>query len=103
MKHFLRNGILAVSMASIALAAYARDPKATQPVPDEATAIRVAEAALVPIYGKTQIESERPFTAKLTGNVWHVWGYLPPTSDGGVAEVRIDRRDGHILRIIHGK
>ncbi len=72
-------------------------------VPDEATAVRVAEAILIPIYSQTKVEGERPFTAKLTGNVWTVTGHLPAGVDGGVAEVRIDKRDSRILRVTHGK
>jgi hypothetical protein len=34
-------------------------------VPDATTATRIAEAVLIPVYGKKQIESERPFTATL--------------------------------------
>src|SRR5439155_26942637 len=50
-------------------------------VPDSATAIRVAESALIPVYGKKQIESERPFTAQLKDDTWTVWGSLH-CSDG---------------------
>jgi len=32
-------------------------------VPDSASAIQIGEAVLIPIYGKKQIESEKPFTA----------------------------------------
>jgi hypothetical protein len=34
-------------------------------VPNADTAVKIAEAVLVPVYGKDRIESERPFTAKL--------------------------------------
>jgi len=30
-------------------------------------------------------------------------GYLPPESDGGVAEVKIDKRNGRIIGVTHGK
>jgi len=73
------------------------------PVPDEAAAIALAEERLIPIYGKKQIESEQPFKAELNGNVWHVWGYLPPDSKGGVAEIWIDKINGKTLNIRHGK
>ena len=43
-------------------------------VPTAQTAIGVAEAVLIPVYGKDQIESERPFKATLNGNVWLVTG-----------------------------
>jgi hypothetical protein len=75
-------------------------------VPDKTTAVRVAEAILKPIYGETKIEKEKPFEAKLTGNIWHVQGSLPVSSfpmPGGVAEIWIDKRDCRIIRVTHGK
>jgi hypothetical protein len=96
---FLFVGLVFI-VPSIAPFAYARNK---QSVPDEATAIRVAEAALIPVYGKKQIESERPFAAKLTGTTWFVFGHLQEGWVGGVAEVWIDKRDGHVLRYEHGK
>jgi hypothetical protein len=81
-------------------------------VPDSATAVQIAEAVLIPIYGKKQIESERPFTAKLEGNVWTVGGTLrcpdgkggfTTQCDGGVAIVKISKIDAHILYVMHGK
>jgi hypothetical protein len=38
-------------------------------VPNKATAIRIAEAVLIPVYGEREIESERPFSADLHGKV----------------------------------
>jgi hypothetical protein len=35
-------------------------------VPDEGAAGKIAEKALVRIYGKKQVQSERPFTAELS-------------------------------------
>lgn len=81
-------------------------------VPDEATAVRVAEAVLVPVYGDKQIDSERPFTAKLKGDAWTVEGTLRcpdgkggMTTDcaGGVAVVKISERDARVLYMMHGK
>lgn len=72
-------------------------------MPDAATAIALSEKTLVPVYGKKQIESERPFKAKLEGSVWHVWGYMPPEDVGGVAEVWIDKNNGKVIRMSHGK
>ena len=73
------------------------------PVPDKAAASALAEKRLIPLYGKKQIESERPFKAELNGNVRHVWGYLPPDSAGGVAEIWIDKSNGKALNIRHGE
>lgn len=72
-------------------------------VPDETTAIAVAEAVLVPIYGREKIQSERPFHAKLESGTWIVEGTLPEGKEGGVATVKLLKSDGRILSVIHGK
>jgi hypothetical protein len=72
-------------------------------VPDEKTAVRVAEAILSPIYGEKQIEGERPFYALLKDGVWTVEGSLPPGWDGGVATIRISQQTGAVISYIHGK
>ena len=72
-------------------------------VPDQATAIAIAKAVWIPIYGKEQIESQAPFVATLKENAWHVHGTLPKGYLGGTAEAVISKRDGQILRVIHGK
>jgi hypothetical protein len=82
-------------------------------VPDEATALKVAEAVLTPVYGAKQIDSERPFTAKLKKGVWTVEGTLRcpdgkggVTTDcgsGGVATVQISKQDARIISMIHYK
>ena len=41
-------------------------------VPDSKTAVKIAEAVLIPVYGENQIESERPFEATLKDNIWTV-------------------------------
>jgi hypothetical protein len=66
-------------------------------VPDSRTAVRVAEAVLVPVYGEDTVKKERPFTAKLKGDVWTVEGTMycagpdgklvPGICPGGVAVV----------------
>jgi NTF2 fold immunity protein of polymorphic toxin system component len=77
-------------------------------VPDSTTAVKVAEAVLIPVYGKRQIESEEPFNATLKDGVWIVRGTLPcpdPKTSciGGVAEVKISKDDARILSMIHYK
>jgi hypothetical protein len=78
-------------------------PNAAKPirVPDSETAIRIAEKALIPVYGKKRIESERPFHATLEGAVWTVTG----TCEGlcGFALVRISRKSGRVLYMEHTK
>jgi hypothetical protein len=70
-------------------------------VPNEATAIRIAEAILVPIYGEKAVASERPFKATLENGVWTIVGTLPPKVMGGTAIVRLAKADGRILYVIH--
>jgi hypothetical protein len=95
-----------------ALAFGQRDAPKRGYVPDSATAVKIAEAVLIPVYGEKQIESERPFTAKLKDNVWTVCGTLncpdgkggtTTRCNGGVAEVQISKIDGRILSLIHYK
>jgi hypothetical protein len=72
-------------------------------VPDAETAIAVAVAIWTPIYGAEQIQSQRPFKAKLAKGIWYVEGSLPPGIPGGVAEARISKKDGRVLYVLHGK
>jgi NTF2 fold immunity protein of polymorphic toxin system component len=81
-------------------------------VADSATAIEIAEAALIPVYGRKQIESERPFNATLSKGVWTVTGTLHCSDGkggtttvcvGGVAGVEISKDHGRILRMWHTK
>ena len=78
-------------------------------MPDAKTAIAIAQAVLVPIYGADTIRREQPFSAKLVAGVWVVTG----TEDcgdpsvhrcpGGVAEAHIAKKDGRIIAAFHGK
>ncbi|MFY9645202.1 MAG: NTF2 fold immunity protein [Terriglobales bacterium] len=81
-------------------------------VPDSTTAVKIAEAVLVPVYGEKQIDSEQPFTAELKDGVWTVSGTLRCPDGkggvttqcyGGVAVVHISKVDGHIVSMIHYK
>jgi len=75
-------------------------------VPDDKTAVRIAEAVLDPIYGEEKINSEKPLSARLNEqkDVWIVSGHLPKEfNKGGAAVVEIAKTDGRILRVSHGK
>jgi NTF2 fold immunity protein of polymorphic toxin system component len=41
-------------------------------VPDSATAVRIAVAVWIPMYGETAIMAQQPFVAKLNDSVWTV-------------------------------
>ena len=72
-------------------------------VPDEQTAISIAVAVWIPIYGKENIEGEKPYRAALKNGVWTVTGSLPEGYVGDTAEAQISQDSGCILRIIHYK
>ena len=75
-------------------------------VPDKATAVKVAEAILVPIYG-ADILKQRPFKAGFYADRWIVEGTFPVSKGrnplGGVAVIEIHKTTGEILRVTHGK
>ena len=76
-------------------------------VPNESVALAIAEAVLVPMYGKSVIDSDRPFKALLKGNIWTITGSVPcdgppgAVCPGGAAELRISKRTGQILFMTH--
>ena len=71
-------------------------------VPDEKTAIQIAESVLVAVYGN-DVLNERPFNVLIDKKrgVWFISGTLPDDHVGGVAEITIRIRDGKIMRIYH--
>ncbi|ACU60190.1 YbbC/YhhH family protein [Chitinophaga pinensis] len=72
-------------------------------VPDEETAKKIAEAIWLPIYGE-RIYDEKPYVVSLVGDsVWAVDGSLPKKKRGGVAYIEIQKNDCKILKVIHSK
>jgi len=71
-------------------------------VPNKTTAIKIAEAVWLPIYGES-IYKKRPYKVKLENGIWVVEGTLPLTSKGGVPYIEIQKKDGKILKVIHDK
>jgi hypothetical protein len=67
----------------------------------------VAEAVLIPVYGKNTISGERPLKALLQGNIWVVTGTVlcdGPSGaicPGGAAEVKVSKKTGQILFMTH--
>jgi hypothetical protein len=73
-------------------------------VPDQRTALRVAEAILTSVYGEQQIAKEHPLKiAQVDGDVWLVWGTLSPRYLGGTAVIKIAKRTGEVLFLSHGQ
>lgn len=71
-------------------------------VPNAETAIKIAEAIWLPIYGE-DIYEEKPYVAKLNeNNVWVVIGTVHSVK-GGAAYIEIQKHDGKILEVYHEK
>lgn len=71
-------------------------------VPNEQTAIQIAVAVWTPIYGKENIERQKPYKVWLKEGIWYVAGHLPKNMAGGVAIAEIKKSDAKIVRISHG-
>lgn len=72
-------------------------------IPNETSAIKMAEIVWLNVYGP-KINDEKPFQAKLKNDkVWIVEGTLDKNMLGGVAYIEIQKSDGKILKVIHGK
>ena len=83
-------------------------------VPNEQTAVGIAEAVLIPIYGSQLVKAERPYKATLENGVWEVRGTMVrPLSakilpsifsiKGGASVVRIRQSNGQIIETFHEK
>lgn len=71
-------------------------------VPNEETAIKIAEAIWYPIYGN-KIENFKPYKARMKDSlIWIVEGTLEK-GKGGVPYIEINKKDCKILKVTHGK
>jgi len=70
-------------------------------VPNAEVAKAIHAAVAGAVYGKADVEKERPFRAIRSGEFWVVFGSLPPGMDGGTAVTVIRTGDGRVMRIIH--
>jgi len=107
MKQSASLTILLIALAASVLAQQTNNPPPIA-VPDEATAVEIAERALTKIYGKRRIQSEKPFSATLTNGIWHVGGTLYCKDEhgkviigacvGGLAMADVRQSDGKVLK-----
>ena len=72
-------------------------------IKDSLTAINVAEPILFSIYGKENIESQKPYETYLIENYWLIRGTLSDDMRGGTFFIIIDARNSKVLKITHGK
>jgi NTF2 fold immunity protein len=120
----LRRGLVTITLLTAIIPAIAQQRGSTSEshgykpkdgfVPDSQTAVKIAKAVLIPVYGEKQIRSEEPFTAQLKGDVWTVAGTLrcpdgrggfatTTDCDGGVAVIKLSKADGRVLFTMHYK
>lgn len=73
-------------------------------VPDEESAIKIANTVLVSIYGDS-VNNNMPFDVKFDKdyNSWVVNGTLKENEIGGVPNVIIKKSDGEIIAVWHTK
>lgn len=104
--------LITITLITITLAAFGQGTNLPPvAVPDEATAVKIAEKALIKIFGKRQIQKERPFSANLAAGIWHVTGTLYCKDEhgkvvigacvGGVAMADIRQNDGRVVKTGH--
>ena len=70
-------------------------------VPDSETAVLIATAVLTPIYGKADIDAEKPWHTGLKAGVWTVVGTFNGKGEGGEAMVQVDEKTGAIIFVGH--
>jgi hypothetical protein len=70
---------------------------------DKETAIGIAEPILFSIYGRKNIEKQRPYESHLIDNHWVIKGTLLKGYKGGTFLIIFDARNCQVLRITHGR
>ncbi len=72
-------------------------------IKDKETAQQVIEPILYSVYGKNNIESQKPYESYLIDNHWVISGTLPKGMDGGTFLIIVDARNVEVLKLTHGK
>jgi hypothetical protein len=107
MKKPLWVAVAVLGLTGVCLAATDWDHFGYKPkdgfVPDENAAIAIAVAVWTPIYGAKAIADEKPYRARLEGEVWRVEGSLPEGWRGGPATAIIEKTDGRVRAVWHGQ
>jgi len=74
-------------------------------IPTPEIAVQIAEPILKCIYGKEQIEKQKPFLINEENDIWIIEGYWNRNEGkfGGNAYMEINKMTGEILKVIHTK
>jgi NTF2 fold immunity protein len=91
----------------LVLCSYGRADKSPLPaqgiIPDEVTAVKVAEAVFTPIFGAEEVAKYSPYHARLAKGLWTVYGTLKPGSRGGTPQMTIQKNDGKVIEVWHSQ
>jgi hypothetical protein len=72
-------------------------------IPDAETAKQVAEVIFNRFYDPASVQMEKPFSVHLQDGVWIVMGTMPKGLLGGVAEIWMNKSDGRVIHLFHGR
>jgi hypothetical protein len=72
-------------------------------IPDEATAVKVAEVVFPPIFGSEEVAKYLPYHAQFKDGVWTIYGTLKRGSRGGTPQMTIQKKDGKVIEVWHSQ
>lgn len=73
-------------------------------LPTAAIAVQAAEEVLFQRYTKENIIEQRPYRVRLRNKaIWCIEGDLDPMMEGGVFYIELDKHNGAVLSVSHGK
>ena len=72
-------------------------------IKNEEILIKIIEPILFDIYGKKNIEEQKPYEINDFENYYVVNGILDKNYKGGTFLIIIDKRNSQVLKITHGK
>ena len=63
----------------------------------------LAEAHIANVYGKSRAIQQKPYQVQETPTTWAVSGILKPNRRGGTFFIVINKQNGAVLRLTHGR
>lgn len=75
----------------------------TKLITDSSSAIHVAEPILYNLYGKDNINRQRPYEIYHLDHYWYIAGTLPLEMHGGTFVIILDSNDGKIIKLGHSQ
>jgi hypothetical protein len=72
-------------------------------IESEEIAVQIAEVVLFRNYGEQKIKGEKPYNIRSVEDLWCIYGSLKKGYIGGVFEIKIQKKDGRVILMTHGK